>query len=238
MTIFKKKSEKKETGKTEGDNSENIAYLNARREYSEVYGSYIQRMNQWRSIAFICAFAAVFAVVGLVYIGSISNIAPYMVHIKDNRAYPMGYAEQYKISGAHKKKVVLNSLMRFIENFRQVTPEKKLQEKFVAEVYSFMQKSMPAYMTVNDWYERNNPFKSDQTILCQITYIVEEKKDNFRVEWTEKSYDGNSKFKEIKKFKGTIEIKFIIPKSEREIIKNPLGIYIENLYFSSVFDVK
>ena len=56
-------------------------YTEARREWNERYGDYIQQARHWRMMAIISGLAALVAVIGIAYIGAQGKIVPYVVQV-------------------------------------------------------------------------------------------------------------------------------------------------------------
>ena len=71
-------------GAARGDvpvHGETNPYVEARREWNERYGDYIQQAHHWRTMAIICGLVALICVFGMAYIGAQNKIVPYVVEV-------------------------------------------------------------------------------------------------------------------------------------------------------------
>src|SRR5208282_401075 len=97
-----------------GDNP----YLNARREWNERYGDYIAQARNWRLAAILAILTALITASGLAYIGSQSQIVPYIVRVdKLGSAAAVDRADQ---TFKPDNQLIVASLARFIANIRSV----------------------------------------------------------------------------------------------------------------------
>ncbi len=216
-------------------------YMDAKREYSQIYGDYVKRVRQWQVMAIICAMIALVAVCALAYSANSVKIKPYAFYIKDNQAYPLGYAEKYEISrdktnraNSIEEFVTFQTLLRFIENVRGRTPDTLLQRRLIGNVYAMLLKSTPAFEVVTQYYTTNKPYEKDITILVEDLSIMKEETPNkFTIKWTEKTYKKR-KFTKSDSFQGTIDTKTILPDTENAMLENPMGIYVYNISFRKI----
>ena len=119
------------------NNDKNInPYLDGRREWNERYGSYIKQVNTWKIITFISLLTTLASVAGLTYIGSKNKLVPYVVEVdKVGSIRAVNYAQQSNIDN---KRVIKYSLAEFIQNFKTIYGDAKIQKDMIFKIYRYL----------------------------------------------------------------------------------------------------
>ncbi len=139
----------------------NSPYLDARREWNERYGSYIQSARRWRTLAFISLAIAGVAVAGVVYLASQNKLVPYVVEVNhDGNALQVYHAEKMQPID---RRVVRAQLSQFVQDVRSVSSDFAVQRQSVHRAFAHLSPDMPAYTAVNDWFRKNVPFDRAKT---------------------------------------------------------------------------
>ncbi len=217
------------------DNNNNInPYFDGRREWNERYGSYIKQVNTWKIITFISLFTALASVAGLTYIGSKNKLVPYVVEVdKVGSIRAVNYAQQSNIDN---KRVIKYSLAEFIQNFKTIYGDAKIQKDMIFKIYRYLSPSYPAYNMVNSYYKEHSPFErlSTETVRVKVNSIVKINKGTYQVDWEEIVSDPRGIKLRTDNFKASITTVIIPPNTQAEIMKNPIGLYIKEFNFSKI----
>jgi type IV secretion system protein TrbF len=207
-------------------------YIEARREWNERYGDYISQARNWRYIAFLCALIAFAAVIGVGYIGAQNKIVPYVVQVdKFGAAIAVGPGDK---ATALDSRVVKSFLGRFVQDWRSVTVDRVAQKDAVTRLYSMLSINTPAHKKANEYFEENNPFVRLQTgtVSVELSGILPISDKSWQVEWAETYRDLRGEVTNKLRFKASFFVGITPPTDERQIIVNPLGIYITDLNFA------
>lgn len=219
-----------ETVKTKNINP----YLDGRREWNERYGSYIKQVKTWKTVTFISLFSTLASVVGITYIGAQNKLVPYVVEIdKIGAVQAVNYAQQSNINN---EKVIKYSLAEFIQNFRTIYGDAKIQKEMIFKIYRYLSPSNSAYNIVNSYYQEHSPFERliTERVRVKIDSIVKINRDTYQVDWEEIVSDPRGIKLRTDNFKASITILTIPPTTQKEIMKNPIGLYIKEFNFSKI----
>lgn len=209
-------------------------YLDGRKEWNERYGSYIKQVQTWKMVAFISMLTTLASVAGLTYIGSQNKLVPYIVEVdKLGNAQAINYAQQSKLDHT---KVIKYSLAEFIQNFRTIYADPKIQKEMIYKIYRYLSPSYSAYNMVNAYYKENSPFdrQSTERVRVKVNSIVQINKDTYQIDWEEIVSDPRGMKMRTDSFKASISFILVPPSTQAEIIKNPIGLYIKEFNFSKV----
>lgn len=217
------------------DDKENInPYLDGRREWNERYGSHIKQLKTWKTITFISLFTTLASVAGLTYIGAKNKLVPYVVEVdKVGAVRAVNYAQQ---SNMDNKRVIKYSLAEFIQNFKTIYGDAKIQKDMIFKIYRYLSPSYPAYNMVNSYYQEHSPFErlSKETVRVKVNSIVPINKNTYQVDWEEIVSDPRGLKLRTDNFKASITILIVPPTTQAEIMKNPIGLYIKEFNFSKI----
>jgi len=209
-------------------------YLDGRREWNERYGSHLKQVKTWKTITFISMLTTLASVGGLIYMGSQNKLVPYVVEVdKLGNAQAVNYAVQTNLN---QTQVIKYTLAEFIQNFRTIYSDPKIQKEMIYKIYRYLSPSYSAYNIVNAYYKENSPFDRQNTerVRVKINSIVQISKDTYQVDWEEIVSDPRGMKIRTDNFKASISLILIPPKKQAEIIKNPIGLYIKEFNFSKI----
>lgn len=212
-------------------------YLAARQEWNERYGSYISSKNLAWGFAGILSVVAGLAVSGAVYVGSQSKMIPYVVAV-DKLGRPVAVGRADKGAKADPR-VVKAELGAFFSDAFIVVGDGTAQKSAINRVYSHISNASPAFKVMNEYYttEKFNPFKraESQTVNVAIRSVIQTTAETWQVEWTEQLRSRTGENQGIRRMKGAVTIAVVPPRTEKTIMKNPLGIYVQNISWSQQF---
>lgn len=216
-------------------NDKNInPYLDGRREWNERYGGYIKQVKIWKTITFISLFTTLASVAGLTYIGSKNKLVPYVVEVdKVGAVRAVNYAQQSRMDN---KRVIKYSLAEFIQNFKTIYGDAKIQKDMIFKIYRYLSPSYPAYNMVNSYYQEHSPFErlTTEIVRVKVNSIVPITENTYQIDWEEIVSDPRGIKLRTDNFKASITILIVPPTTQAEIMKNPIGLYIKEFNFSKI----
>lgn len=207
-------------------------YVEARREWNERYGDYIQQAQHWRTMAIVCGFVALIAVIGVAYIGAQSKIVPYVVEVdKLGAAAAITRADS---AGTVDQRVIKAYLARFVADWRTVTIDRQAQKSAIDRVYAMLPSGSVALGKLNEHFKANNPFSiaANRSVSVAVTNLLPLSERTWQVEWQEVTRNARGEVQGNVRMKVSIIVGITPPTDERLILINPLGVYITDLNWS------
>jgi type IV secretion system protein VirB5 len=207
-------------------------YVEARREWNERYGEYIQQAHNWRAIAMMCGAVALVCVVGIAYIGAQSKVVPYVVQVdKLGEAAAVARADRAPAVDA---RVIKAYLARFVADWRTVTVDRQAQKGAIDRVYAMLPSSSIALGKLNDFFKSHNPFSlaASESVGVAVTNLLPISDKTWEVSWQEITRDPRGVIQSTARMKVSIFVGITPPTDESLILINPLGVYITDLNWS------
>lgn len=214
-----------EEGRRKGDPQ----YLNAREEWMERYGSYIERARQWRLVALLSLIVAVVSVSGNVVQLNQSKIVRYFVVVDE-----LGKTVADKIRGhghATPERVIQAVVAQAIVDWRTVTVDMELQKRMIENLT--LHTAGAARGMLKQWYEKNSPYevaKTGRLVNVEVKGVpLPVSKGSYRVEWWEivRNLQGAELARE--NYEAIATVALVPPEREEVVLANPGGVYIINL---------
>jgi type IV secretion system protein VirB5 len=103
-------------------------------------------------------------------------------------------------------------------------------------VYSSTPENTAAEKKYQEYYNANNPVMTGETETVSVTVnsVLSMSAETWQAEWTEERYTlGGDRLSE-KRYRGIFTAAVVTPDAMREVLQNPLGIFITDFNFSEV----
>ncbi len=232
-TVLKGKTSQKEQKEETVEKQELYdPFLAAKKEWNERYGDYISRAKNYRYLAAISSVTALFAVIGMFWIASQKTYVPYIVEVDQHgKAARAGFAQKV---GVMDEKLIKAYLVSFLNNWRMVTTDSRVQNKSIHALYSMLPANSPAVEKINGFYKSNSPLKVAKmhTVSVQVKTLLPLSKNTWQVEWVEIIRNPDGKEKNTLRWKAFFNIAFQQVNDERLMLTNPLGLFITDINWS------
>lgn len=235
MSLFKKKEKADAPASAPKPSEGHNPYLNARQEWLERYGSYINRAAQWRMAAFIALMLLGGSIMGNVIQANQVKAIPYIIEVdKLGKAAVTARADQ---ASAAPLRLVQAEIAACITDWRTVTADIELQKQMIQRLSFFVAGS--AKGVLKEWFTANNPYeiaKSGKLVHVEIKSLpLPVSSTSYRVEWTETVRAHTGVALESHTYEATVSVQINPPTSEAVLLRNPGGVYITSLSASRVF---
>lgn len=212
------------------ENQSQNHYLEGRKAWAEMYGSFIKERNTWRFISMLVSVVAILLCVANIIQLNKQQVIPYMIEV--DRAGRIGgghMAQKLETS----QEMIQYSLGQFITAWRTVTADIALQEKYVKQA-SFVSIGA-AKKILAKWYNTNNPYLSSERKLVEVRILalpLYVSGETWLIEWLEieRSHQGNEQSRST--YQANLIIKRKLPSTQQEIINNASGIYVSEISHS------
>lgn len=235
MSLFKKKDKTHVPASAPAPSEGHNPYLNARQEWLERYGSYINRAAQWRLTAFIALMLLGGSIMGNVIQANQVKAIPYIIEVdKLGKAAVTARADQ---ASAAPLRLIQAEIAACIADWRTVTADIELQKQMIQRLSYFVAGS--AKGVLKEWFTTNNPYeiaKSGKLVHVAIKSLpLPVSANSYRVEWTETTRAHTGVALESHTYEATVSVQINPPTSEAVLLRNPGGVYITSLTASRVF---
>ena len=220
--------------KAKQNDLEYMPYIAAKREWDERYGSHMKREKQWRT-AFFCVLAlAIVLAVGLVTLSKQTRVVPYIVGMdKVGQVFPIGDA---KSTALNDERLKAAAIYDWIVNTRTVLIDAAAQHRNIDRVYALLQNQSSAATVVSDWFTKNSPFDraTRETVDVSVQSVQPESDKAIEVVWQETTRDLQGTVTDASLYRGIITYQMGTVSDEKQILLNPLGLYITSVSWSKV----
>jgi type IV secretory pathway TrbF-like protein len=217
----------------------NNPYLSARREWNERYGNYISQAATWRVIALLAMLLALIAVSGALYLAKQSKFIPYIIEVDQlGRAHAVGPAT---VGSKIDPRVTKALLARFIENWRNVTMDVAVQKNRAFDLYAHLSTASAAYVSVNEHYQKNDPFKRAQSELVnvEVTSLLKIGDDIWQGEWTETTRSRKGKILRVQHYQSAMKLAYTHEADHADQLStNPVGLFVDELSWSEILNTQ
>lgn len=208
-------------------------YFLARQEWNERYGSHIAAAFHWRMTAIGALAVAALCGGGWWYTVSQQRIVPYVVQTN-------GHGEVTRVSPAAVATApTANQLRAALRNWvigaRTIYVDGRAQQAILDQTYALTVPDSAAYNTLVGFHKAENPFQKAQreTVEVAVNTVMPLTDATWRIEWTETTRQRTGKVVDTKDWQATVTVVVSAPTTERQIMVNPLGIYVQQFAWAT-----
>lgn len=208
-------------------------YLAARKSLQELYSTQHNREKLLFMIALGALALNIVLVAGIVITATQNKVVPYVVAVNElGDALPVQRADR---ASPVDERIIRAHLARWVKNVRNVSMDATAQRAMLLEAYANINRNAPAYGELNEHFQKHDPFarSKDELVKVNIESVLPISANTWRVEWKEQvrgRKDG--KLLSESPYQATITTSINPPEDEKNILVNPLGIYVDDLSWS------
>ncbi|WP_417466169.1 conjugal transfer protein TrbF [Kordiimonas sp.] len=204
-------------------------YQKAAQAWDMRLGTARAQARNWRLMALgLLTLVGLFAA-ALVWQSLQSHITPYVVEVdKAGSVRTVGPAvEAYNPTDAQ----IAYHLAGFITRVRSLSVDPLIVRQNWLEAYDYA--TDRGAQALSDYAREVDPFArvGERSITVEITSVVRASPRSFQIKWTEKHYEHGSLARS-EAWTGILTTILQIPKTDQQLRKNPLGIYVHALSWS------
>lgn len=208
-------------------------YLLAKEEWDNRIGNARVQAANWRIAALLAIILCIVLAGGLIYKSAQSTVTPYVVQVgADGAVQAVGSVKEMKY--APQEPELKYFLAQFVQKTRSLPLDPVVARQNWISAYDFMHQQSSAYNKMTNIVKTENSLAKvgQETVQINIQSIVALSNDTYQVRWSETVYGTDGKQKETYRMTGNFQIDFSPPNKEKEIIANPLGLFIKDFYWS------
>ena len=210
------------------------AYIEGRRTFVEEYAEMRQARRLWQLVAIVSITVAFVLSIGFAFVANKHEVVPYIVELDAEqqivRTYP---AEPVSPTNTQHTRA---SLGRWVQTWRNVSPDSAVIEERVAYLFAHIQDDSPAQGRVFTWIDENNPYEraKDETASVDVVSVTNRGGNSWQIGWRETIFGRNGRERDNKRYTANILVAFGQPKQE-SILLNPGGLYITEIDWQEVW---
>lgn len=210
-------------------------YQAAGQVWDERLGSARVQAKNWRLMAFGCLGLALLMAGGLVWQSGQSRITPYVVEVEHaGQVRAVGAAvTPYKPTDAQ----IAYHLARFVADVRSLSIDPVVVRQNWLEAYGYTTDRGAA--ALNEYARAHDPFAhvGQDSVSVEVTSVVRVSDTSFQVRWTEQHFNQGTPTGS-EHWTAMLTLVMQTPRTEPQVRRNPLGIYINGLSWSRDLDTQ
>lgn len=208
-------------------------YLSARREWNERYGNFVKQAANWRVVAFGSIGVALCAVGGLVAVSMQSKVVPYAVELNGHQEVVR--VQRADLLSAPNANQIRASLRGWVIGARTVYGDRYAMKNLIDQTYAMTMPDSRAFMDLSNYHRANNPYElaDAESVAVDVKAIVPMTDTTWQVEWTETTKEVSGKVISAQDWQGSFTIGVSPPTDAKQIMLNPLGLYVNQFSWTS-----
>ena len=212
----------------------NDPFLMGRTEAAERYGHLSKNAAQWRTVSLILILICAICVFTIIRISATRTVVPYIVQV-DAHGYEIAIAP---VAPANvDARLVMARIARYVHALRTVYNDVHAQTELMNFVHLTTPANTPAERRYREYYLENNPIEIAKTemIVVTVNTILPLSEGKWQCEWTEQRLDvknGQNIGRSL--YRGIFDVAINTPASMRDVLNNPLGIFIIDFTYQNI----
>lgn len=212
---------------TENRPSHTNPYVEARREWNDRILDLVAAKRNWQIACGTSLLSCILLAVALLVVSSQQKVVPYLVEV--DKLGLAAIPKSLKPTNLNSNELIRHQLGRFIKNARTASFDPLAMKTMLDEAYAYTQGA--AVMFLNDYYAKNDPFEAAkaETTAVELVSLLPISDHSWQVRWIEisRGRDGIETRKD--NYEALLTLAEHEPKTEQELTRNPLGVYITQL---------
>ena len=207
--------------------------------YSSVLEMSAATARGWRMCALVALLVAIFAVIGVAYIGSQSKISPVLVMLDDSYT-PIGLVAPSGGVSVDDERVVQASLATVIQLFRTVTIDEEYQRKLLNNLVLYIQRNSAAFGKIQAYLQDKdtNPFQRAkvESVSVEIESVLKITEKTWQVDWMEQPrlIGGGGSGSPVTRYRATMTFIRMDSVPAETMLVNPTGILVQDMNWARI----
>lgn len=208
-------------------------YQEAEKEWDMRIGDARKAAHSWKMAFFISMLICAIMSGGLTYMSSKSMVKAIVVMI-DPDGIVLNIRPLIEMDYTPQEQQVRHFISEFVKNTRAIPFDSKRFKDNWKSAYNFMSNSAANKMSAR--IREDNPVNrvGKETVEINIKSVnpAPSSPNTYQVIWAEEVFSIDGASKEKYAMTGLFTVDFITPKTEKELLSNPLGMYIRDFSWS------
>jgi type IV secretion system protein VirB5 len=208
-------------------------FLAGRTEAAERYGHLSRNAAQWRHISVVLILCCAACVASVILMAGRVTVVPYIVQV-DEHGY--GIAVEPVAPSKVDARLIISHVSRYVWSLKTVFNDPEAQLHLMNFIYNCTPVNTAAEKKYQEYYAANNPvlIGETETVSVTVNSVLSMSDETWQAEWTEDRYTIGGDRISAKHYRGIFTTAVVTPDAMREVLQNPLGIFIIDFNFSEV----
>lgn len=213
-------------------------YQRARQEWDDRMGGALVHACNWRRAALASMGVTAAAIAGLVVLGAQPKVVPHVIEI--DRLGRATYRGAVGMDGAEytpSEAVIKYHLRRFLEDTRMISSDLAVLKEGWLDAYRLVTPRGARMLSAFVERPENDPFRRAEEVRVTIELLsaVRVSSDTWQLDWRETTFDKNGTPSDSPAvWRGMFHVTLQRPKTEDEMAKNPIGLYVDEFHWDKV----
>lgn len=211
-------------------------YTRARLESDGLLGLACRQKALWQLASALLAALLAVAVVGLIYLGSLPHLQPYVIEV--NREGSATYRGTVERAFTPTEAIVRHQLVEFIQLTRTVTSDIALYRQRMVTARNMVTTQGRKYW--DQWGTEFKPMEmaTTQTTAVEIVSAQPLSETTWQIDWRERSWDlrANPLGKPVM-WRAVLKVVKDPKGSEKQLLDNPFGLYVDEFHWDRLLSV-
>lgn len=202
-------------------------YIRAKEEWDSRIGNARVQAANWRLAALGIFGLSILLLFGLIYQSTKSAVVPYIVQVGPNGEV-LSSVKAIETSRAPQDNEIKYFLGKWVHEVRGVPLDIVVKKNDWINAYLFMKPR--AAIKMNEYIKQENPMSKvgEETVSVKLTGVIKMSAKTYQVRWVEDVFEKGGGLKETYKMTAVLTVDFKRPTNEKDILNNPLGMYISD----------
>jgi type IV secretion system protein VirB5 len=208
-------------------------FLAGRTEAAERYGYLSKNAVQWRRISALLILCCAGCVASVIFMAGRVTVVPYIVQV-DQHGYEI--AVEPAAPSRIDARLMIAHVGRYVWSLKTVFNDPEAQLHLMNFIYNSTPVNTAAEKKYQEYFNVNNPvvIGETETISVTVNSVLSMSAETWQGEWTEERYTLGGDRVSVKHYRGIFSTAVVVPDTMREVLQNPLGIFITDFDFSEV----
>ncbi len=217
------------------DTAPESPYRKAQDAWDSRIGATVVQAKNWRYAFFMVALLSCVLAGGLIAQSFKHQVVPIVITLDKNKGEPQVIGKVGDIDYQPQRAEIQFFIGRFIQAVRGVPADGVVIRRNWAEAYALLRPGAAATLNAMTNQDPDSPLKKigQEVVAVQLIGIVPVAgSQSYQARWTEIVYSTQGAVKERYAMTGTFTLETEVPKNEKSLMLNPLGIYITSFQWS------
>lgn len=201
-------------------------------EWFGMFGLLAKHAFNWRRMAYLTTLLSFFLAAGLIYQSTRSQIAVHVVEIDSGTGMARAIGPIEEGNYTPREAEIKYFISQFVLKTRTMPLDPVLYKQNLDNAYALMRQN--AATKINQIFQNENLIEQfgKQTVMPAIVSVISATPDTYQVRWMEDIFEINGGKKSTVHMTGLFTVEFEQPRNEKQLLVNPLGIYIKDFSWS------
>lgn len=207
-------------------------YALGRQEYDDRYERLANNAASWRMVAFSMLLLLTVSTSVVLWMAQSVKVVPFIVQV-DQHGFEIA-VKPVAASSVTDDRIIIARVADFITNIRSIYNDRVATMSLIIRAYDSVEAGSPAQRKLDAYFRENNPLTRNELVTVTMQSVLRAAPESNRLwqaEWFERTYN-QGRFTGERFYIGMFETDVNNPTNLRDIMRNPLGIFIRDFHIT------